>query len=62
MQICTYHHGLIQIEEQNVAECTNVQEDIYRGPTLEPGLGEGLVRERLVARPLPTGPGRAQPE
>ncbi|KAI3364201.1 hypothetical protein L3Q82_010809 [Scortum barcoo] len=34
----------------------------YWGPTLEPGLGLGLAGERLVARSLPTGPGRAQPE
>ena len=32
-----------------------------RGPPLEPGPEEGLVRERLVAG-LTTEPGRAQPE
>ncbi|XP_055086924.1 afadin-like [Periophthalmus magnuspinnatus] len=31
-------------------------------PTLEPGLGLRLECERLVAGPLPTGPGWAQPE
>ena len=34
----------------------------HRGPPLEPGLGVGLAGERLVAGPIPTGPGRAQPE
>ncbi len=34
----------------------------HRGPLLEPGLGVGLDGERLVAGPVPMGPGRAQPE
>ena len=34
----------------------------HRGPPLEPGLGVGLGGERLVAGPIPMGPGRAQPE
>ena len=34
----------------------------HRGPPLEPGLGVGLRGERLVAGPIPMGPGRAQPE
>lgn len=34
----------------------------HRGPTLELGLEVGHVGERLVAGPLPMGPGRAQPE
>ncbi|KAK5612362.1 hypothetical protein CRENBAI_013198 [Crenichthys baileyi] len=32
------------------------------GPTLEPGLGSGLVGERLVAGLLLAGPSRAKPE
>ena len=34
----------------------------HRGPPPEPGPGEGLDGERLVAGPVPMGPGRAQPE
>ncbi|TWW74363.1 Sodium- and chloride-dependent GABA transporter ine [Takifugu flavidus] len=34
----------------------------HRGPLLEPGLGEGHVCERLVARHLPMESGRAQTE
>ena len=34
----------------------------HRGPPLDPGLGVGLRGERLVAGPIPMGPGRAQPE
>ena len=34
----------------------------HRGPPLEPGLGVGLGGECLVARPIPMGPGWAQPK
>ncbi|KAK3521202.1 hypothetical protein QTP70_000769, partial [Hemibagrus guttatus] len=34
----------------------------HRGPTLEPGLGLGHAGEHLVAKSLPVGLGRAQPE
>lgn len=34
----------------------------YQGPTLVPGLGEGLVGKHLVSKSLPMGPDQAQPE
>lgn len=34
----------------------------HRGLPLEPGLGAGLIGERLVAGPSPMGSGRAQLE
>ncbi|XP_037549964.1 lethal(3)malignant brain tumor-like protein 4 [Nematolebias whitei] len=34
----------------------------YQGPTLEPGLGEGLAGKHLVTRSLPMGPSHPNPE
>lgn len=34
----------------------------YRGPTLEPGLGEGFFSVHLVTEPLLMGSGWAQPK
>ncbi|KAI3369653.1 hypothetical protein L3Q82_025365 [Scortum barcoo] len=55
------HHEKKNIKDRYVARI-----GVTRGPTLEPGLGLGLglAGERLAwpGLPLPTGPGRAQPE
>ncbi|KAI3371891.1 hypothetical protein L3Q82_006771 [Scortum barcoo] len=52
------------MKKKNIKDRSYVALDwqVTWGPTLEPGLGLGLAGERLVARSLPTGPGRAQPE
>ncbi|XP_047433428.1 uncharacterized protein LOC125003504 [Mugil cephalus] len=50
-----------RMKRKNRRQCSWL--GVYRAEyTLEPGLGLGLVGKRLVAGPLPMGPGRAQPE
>ncbi|KAI3351371.1 hypothetical protein L3Q82_005914 [Scortum barcoo] len=51
------HHGYHNIKDRYVTRITCIGV-----PILEPGLGLGLTGECMVARSLPTGPSRAQPE